>query len=98
MWRATSVIIYQRLPGLFGRNPSCTSLYEFMILWFGEAVEESYEGQRLQTQEASSGKTLSAVLRNKKEQRRLNAKTMDIPYIPKTTTPLLTFHILKTKL
>jgi len=23
---------------------------------------------------------------------------MDIPYIPKTTTPLLTFHILRTKL
>jgi len=68
VWRATSVIIYSIkgcLHGLSGRNPSCTSLYEFMILWFGEAVEESYSGSFKKKQ--FHGKTLTAVL---KEQER----------------------------
>lgn len=46
VWKAISMIIYQKLPGLSGRNLNCTlSVYDLTESDLVEPLGESYEGQ-----------------------------------------------------
>lgn len=94
VWKAISMIIYQKLPGLSGRNLNCTlSVYDLTKSDLVEPLGESYEGQS-DIRSYSNGKVLPAALRNKNKRDSMPKQWTFLTFPrPPPPPPLLTFHM-----